>query len=110
MIRLVIANQRGGVAKTTTAHTVARFLGDAGGTYAASLHAQPRATKDMDILIQPEVANADAVYATLGAPVEGLNPADFAERGSFFRLGREPVAVDILSEIPGVDFSGEWSM
>jgi chromosome partitioning protein len=30
MIRLVVANQRGGVAKTTTAHTIARFLADAG--------------------------------------------------------------------------------
>jgi hypothetical protein len=39
-----------------------------------------------------------------GAPLEGMTAADFAESGSFFRMGREPVAVDILSEIPGVDF------
>jgi chromosome partitioning protein len=30
MIRLVISNQRGGVAKTTTTHTLARFLADRG--------------------------------------------------------------------------------
>src|SRR5215831_7030526 len=30
MIRLVILNQRGGVAKTTTVHTLARFLADRG--------------------------------------------------------------------------------
>src|SRR5579862_2023232 len=30
MIRLVIANQRGGVAKTTTTHTIARYLAEAG--------------------------------------------------------------------------------
>ena len=30
MIRLVISNQRGGVAKTTTTHTLARYLADAG--------------------------------------------------------------------------------
>ena len=30
MTRLVILNQRGGVAKTTTVHTLARFLADRG--------------------------------------------------------------------------------
>ena len=47
--------------------------------------------------------------ATFGASVEGLTHADFAERGSFFRLGHEPVAADILSEIPGVDFDAAWA-
>jgi hypothetical protein len=81
------------------------------GGYAVSFHAQPRATKDIDILVKPEAENAKATYAALakfGAPLEGLAPVDFAERGSFFRMGREPVAVDILSEIPGVDFDAAW--
>ena len=81
------------------------------GGYAVSLHAQPRATKDIDILVKPNPGNAKATYAALtefGAPLEGLAPEDFAARGSFFRMGREPVAVDILSEIPGVDFDAAW--
>ena len=72
---------------------------------------QPRATKDIDILVQPDAGNAKATYAALaefGAPLEGLAPEDFADRGAFFRMGREPVAVDILSEIPGVDFDAAW--
>jgi hypothetical protein len=43
--------------------------------YAVSFHAQPRATKDLDILIGADAENSKAVYAALakfGAPVEGL--------------------------------------
>ena len=82
------------------------------GAYAVSLHAQPRATKDLDILVQPHPENAKAVYAALvkfGAPLQGLTVADFAEPGPWFHMGREPVAVDILTEIPGVDFDTAWS-
>jgi hypothetical protein len=39
-----------------------------------------------------------------GAPLEGLAPKDFMQRGTFFRMGRELVAVDILPKIQGVDF------
>ncbi len=81
------------------------------GAYAVSVHAQPRATKDLDILVKADALNAEAVYAALaefGAPLEGLNAADFAERGPFFHMGREPVAVDILTEIPGVEFDAAW--
>jgi hypothetical protein len=81
------------------------------GAYAVSIHAQPRATKGMDILVKPDAENAKAVFAALaqfGAPLQGMAPADFAESGSFFRMGREPVTVDILSEIPGVYFDAAW--
>jgi hypothetical protein len=81
------------------------------GAHAVSAHAQPRATKDLDIWIKPGAENAKAVYAALtqfGAPLEGLNVADFAERGPFFHMGHEPVAVDILTEIPGVEFDAAW--
>ncbi|MCI0597975.1 MAG: hypothetical protein L0Y50_13170 [Beijerinckiaceae bacterium] len=81
------------------------------GGYAVSFHAQPRATKDRDILIKPDAQNAAAVFAALtkfGAPLEGLGPDDLLERGKFFRLGAPPVMVDILPEISGVDFDGAW--
>lgn len=81
------------------------------GGYAVSLHAQPRATKDLDIFIKPNKTNAKALFRALekfGAPLEGLKPDDFAERGSFFRMGTPPVMVDILPEIAGVDFDKAW--
>jgi hypothetical protein len=82
------------------------------GGYAVSFHAQPRATKDIDILIDPSEENSKAVYAALvqfGAPVEGLGARDFSEPGSFFRMGRPPVMVDILPSIRGVDFETAWN-
>ena len=81
------------------------------GAYAVSVHAQPRATRDLDILVKPDVDNANAVFAALaqfGAPLQGLTAADFAEEGPFFRMGREPVGVDILTAIPGIEFDPAW--
>ncbi len=82
------------------------------GGYAVSLHAQPRATKDLDILVKPDKANVAALFRALakfGAPLEGLKPDDFAERGSFYRMGSPPVMVDIMPEISGVDFGHAWT-
>ena len=49
------------------------------GGYAVSFHAQPRATKDLDILIGADAENSKAVFAALakfGAPIEGLSAAE----------------------------------
>jgi hypothetical protein len=81
------------------------------GGYAVSLHAQPRATKDIDVLIHATPENAERVYAALavfGAPLAGVTRADFAAPGSFFRMGHDPQAIDILTEIPGVQFVSAW--
>jgi hypothetical protein len=67
------------------------------GGYAVSFHAQPRATKDIDLLIKPDAENARAVYDALGkfgAPLDGLTTEDFMARDKFFRMGRPPVLVD----------------
>lgn len=81
------------------------------GGYAVSLHAEPRATKDLDVLIGPSAENSKAVFAALaefGAPLEGMTPKDFMEPGTFFRMGTPPIMVDILSNISGVDFDQAW--
>ena len=81
------------------------------GAYAVAIHAQPRATKDLDILVKADPENAKAVLAALadfGAPLQGMTSADFEEPGPFFRMGREPVGVDILTAIPGVEFDAAW--
>ncbi len=81
------------------------------GGYAVIFHAQPRTTKDIDLLIQAAPTNAAATYAALsdfGVPLGDLRQEDFADRGSFFRFGYEPHCVDILPSIPGVDFEAAW--
>ena len=81
------------------------------GAYAVSIHAQPRATKDLDILVKAEGENSKALFAAFakfGAPLEGMTAADFAQPGPFFRIGRPPVGVDIMTEIPGIEFDAAW--
>lgn len=81
------------------------------GGYAVSLHAQPRATKDLDILIDLGDVNAAALFRALtrfGAPLAGLESTDLIQPGSFFRMGIPPTIVDILPEIAGVDFDTAW--
>jgi len=81
------------------------------GGYAVSLYAQPRATKDLDLLVSPDANNVKALYAALaefGAPLEGLTAADFMQPDLFFRMGAPPLMVDILPAVQGVDFEVAW--
>ena len=69
------------------------------GGYAVSFHAQPRATKDLELFIQADPDNANAVYAALasfGTPLAGISTQDLSDPLKFIRFGREPVAVDLL--------------
>jgi hypothetical protein len=81
------------------------------GGYAVSFHAQPRATKNLDIFIKADVVNAKAVYQALakfGAPLDDVKAEDFLEKDKFYRMGRPPLMIDILPEISGVDFDAAW--
>jgi hypothetical protein len=81
------------------------------GGYAVSFHAQPRATKDIDIFIKADGDNAKKVFAALakfGAPLGNLTPNDLIEKGKFYRMGHPPVMIDLLPEISGVDFDEAW--
>jgi hypothetical protein len=81
------------------------------GAYAVGVHAQPRATKDLDLLIRTDPGNAAAVYSALaqfGAPLEGVSPVDFTDPNTFFRMGNPPLRIEILPRIDGVDFDAAW--
>jgi hypothetical protein len=81
------------------------------GGYAVVQYAEPRYTKDLDLWISTDPANASAVYDSLrqfGAPLSGLSADDFTEEGTFYQMGVAPVRVDVLMGIPGLDFESAW--
>jgi predicted nucleotidyltransferase len=82
------------------------------GGYAFIQYAEPRYTKDLDLWISTEAANATAVFRALrdfGAPLAGMTEQDFAEEGYFYQMGVPPVRVDILMGIPGIEFETAWA-
>ena len=82
------------------------------GAYALAAHGRPRATGDLDIWVRPSSDNADKVWAALagfGAPLSALKKQDLTTPGIVFQIGVEPVRIDILTAIDGVDFDGAWT-
>jgi hypothetical protein len=64
------------------------------------------------LFIKADPANAKATYAALanlGAPLSNITVDDLADARKFIRFGREPVAVDILPSIDGVNFDEAWA-
>lgn len=81
------------------------------GGHAVSSHIEPRATKDLDILINPSIENAKRVYAALsefGAPISELKVEDFCDEENFYIIGVKPNRIDILMKIPGLNFDSAW--
>ncbi len=81
------------------------------GGWAVAIHAVPRATKDMDIWVEPSEENAAKVYRALaayGAPLGGVTVGDFATEGLVFQIGQPPNRIDILTSVDGVAFKVAW--
>lgn len=83
------------------------------GAHALAAHGIPRATGDIDILVQAERGNAARVYEALvqfGAPIEQhrITPADFEVEGDVYQMGLPPRRIDLLTRIDGVTFDEAW--
>lgn len=79
------------------------------GAYALAAHGFPRATGDIDILVEPTVENAKRVYQALlefGAPVDahGVSPKDFESKDAVYQIGLPPRRIDLLTSISGVEY------
>lgn len=79
--------------------------------YAVMKYTEPRFTKELDLWISTDPTNAKAVFGALkefGAPLKGLAPSDFMEKGCFYQMGTPPFRLDIMMSIPGGDFETAW--
>ncbi len=78
------------------------------GGYAVALHGYPRYTKDMDVWVEMTAENASKVVKALdqfGFGSLGLKEADFIVPDQIIQLGHPPRRIDILTTLPGVEFS-----
>lgn len=82
------------------------------GGWAFAYHAKPRATKDLDIWIEPTPENVERLLQALdefGFGGIGLKAEDFLEPGRFVQLGYAPHRVDLLTTLRGVNFEEAWA-
>jgi len=82
------------------------------GAHALAAHGLVRATKDLDVWVRPETDNAERTLAALadfGAPLHDLTVADLATPGLIFQIGVEPIRIDVITAIDGVEFSEAWA-
>ena len=92
-------------------------LNEAGARYliiggmALAFHDRPRTTKDLDVWVDRSPENARRVYVALGrfgAPLENLTIDDLQKPDIVYQIGVEPIRVDVLTTIPGVEFEDAW--
>jgi len=80
------------------------------GGYAVAFHGHPRATKDLDVLVEADPENAKRVYAALaafGAPLSAFDVGDedFASYDGVLQLGVPPRRIDIINHADGISFA-----
>ena len=81
------------------------------GAHALAAHGHVRATKDLDLWVRPEKANAENVLRALldfGAPLTDLSVDDLSRKETIFQIGLPPLRIDIITNIDGVEFEEAW--
>jgi hypothetical protein len=82
------------------------------GGHAASLHARPRSTKDLDVWLDAapdNIAQACAALHSFGVPSELVAELRAARPDEIVWIGRAPARVDFLQTLLGVEFGSAWS-
>ena len=78
------------------------------GGYAVALHGHPRYTKDLDLWIDRTPENAERLVRAMdafGFGSIGLTAKDFLGVDQIIQLGYPPSRIDLVTDLPGVDFS-----
>ncbi|RYG05540.1 MAG: hypothetical protein EOO07_29960 [Chitinophagaceae bacterium] len=82
------------------------------GAHALAYHGRPRHTGDLDIWIKPSVENALRMIVVLhdfGFKSVGLTEQDFLRENYVTQLGYQPLRIDILNSISGVEFDEAYA-
>lgn len=75
------------------------------GGFALAHYGRPRYTKDLDVWIDRSEDNARKVFRALarfGARLDKLSGRDFAEPDVVFQIGVEPLRVELLTDVSGL--------
>ena len=81
------------------------------GGVAVNAHGYLRATNDLDLFIRPTEENAHLAWRALesiGAPLQGTEPADLLDDESNLRFGPQEDHIDILASIGEMTFDQVW--
>lgn len=81
------------------------------GGMAVVQYAEPRYTKDMDLLIATDPSNREKLLKALRVffgSTFGIDD-EFFEKKQFAIIGTEPNRVDLLVDIPGIEFESAWN-
>ena len=82
------------------------------GGHAVAGHGEPRLTEDLDVLVDPTLANARRLRAALvdfGFASVAPTIRQLAKRDKIFMLGRKPWRIDILTGVDGLTFREAWT-
>lgn len=75
------------------------------GGYAVAFHGRPRATKDIDLLVNGTRANLERAAAALerfGAPANVVRAVEAMQPSDIVYMGQAPLRIDLLRAIDGV--------
>lgn len=81
------------------------------GSFALSYYAEPRYTKDIDILIDSTSANAERLLTAIrefGFTDLEIGVNDFLAPDQIIQLGIAPVRIDLLTSLKGIIFAEAW--
>ena len=81
------------------------------GGYAVAYHGFPRLTRDIDFFFDSSEGNVKKICNSLvrfGFPESDLKLETFTTKGNIITFGVEPVRVDFINTISGVEFQEAW--
>jgi hypothetical protein len=81
------------------------------GGFAYSYYAEPRYTRDIDILVEATEETGKKVVAAISefwGTKPAIDPSDFLRRDMIIQLGFAPVRIDIITACAGIEFKSAW--